>query len=119
MRGRADGDGGGGVSSDAYLAAEVFINVTFLFRLPLLVFLNEGAAQKGAHVLQSFRFQGALTRHSGLSLQTSLRQDPQCTLLIDTHALTRACIACRHKGSASTLANAVNNSGGLGEQRPS
>lgn len=118
MRGRGDGgDGGGGVSSAAYLAAEVFINVTFLFCLPLLVFLNEGAAQKGAHVLQSFRFRGALTRDSGLSLQTSWCQDPQCTLLIDTHALTCACIADGHKGSASTLANAVNNSGSLSEQK--
>lgn len=65
MRGRYNGGGGGGVSSAAYLAAEVFINVTFLLRPPLLAFLNEGAAQKGAHVLQSFRFPGALTRDSG------------------------------------------------------
>lgn len=71
MRGRGGGGrGGGGVSSAAYLA-EVFINVTFLFRLPLLVFLNEGAAQKGAHMLERFHFQKAATRDSGLSLQTS------------------------------------------------
>lgn len=103
-------NGGGGVLSAAYLAAEVFINVTFLFRLPLLVFPNE-AAQKGTRVLQSFHFQGALAGDSGLSLQTLQRQDPQCTLLMDLHALTRACIACCYKGRASTLANAVNNSG--------
>lgn len=36
------------MSSAADLAAEVFINVTFLFRLLQSVFLNEGAAQKGA-----------------------------------------------------------------------
>lgn len=59
---RARGGGGRGVSSAAYLTAEVFINVTFLFCLPLLVFPNEGAAQKGAHALPSFRFWGALTR---------------------------------------------------------
>lgn len=63
MRGRGDG-GGGGVSSASYLAAGVFINVTFLFRPPLLAFRNEGAAQKGVHVLQRFPFLGALTRDS-------------------------------------------------------
>lgn len=110
--------GEGGVSSASYLAAGVFINVTFLFRPPLLAFRNEGAAQKGVHVLQSFPFLGALTRDSaniaapGPTMHFANRHT-------HTHALTHACMACRHKGSASALANAVNNSGGLSEQRAS